>query len=78
MRGFKSNIHDLVQMNFTKTAAAQRAKCSGEALDKECLRVFGMKWDDIKAEQRKDKNEFLSNRPIGKTSYAYSHRLARL
>jgi hypothetical protein len=69
MGRFKSNIEEIAEMNLTKRAASKRAGCSGDTLDDECMRVFGKKWTELKAEQREEKNKSLSSKPVGKLSY---------
>ena len=68
----------IVEMNYTKSAAAKRMGIATSTLDKKCREMFGMKWDDLKAAQRAEKNAQLAKKPIGKVYYAHSYRMSTL
>jgi methylphosphotriester-DNA--protein-cysteine methyltransferase len=65
-RSYRGNdvLKQIIDMNLTKSALAKRLGTSPRNLDTKCKEVFGMTFDDYKANERARRNEELSKRTI--------------
>jgi len=70
MRSFnKPGVLELMERNYTKSAAAKRLGVSTKVLDEKCKKASGLTWDEFKAQERDKRNKELSKKPVGAVYY---------